>query len=78
MAHPIQTFLSGKAKSQASLARDLGVGRAHISEIVAGRSRMSMKLAMRIVKLTGGEISLADIGNWEPPRRKRKAVRAKR
>jgi len=39
---------------------------------------MSMKLAMRIVKLTGGEISLADIGNWEPPRRKRKAVRAKR
>ena len=31
---------------------------------------MSMKLAMRIVKLTGGEISLADIANWEPPRRK--------
>jgi hypothetical protein len=31
---------------------------------------MSMKLAMRIVKLTGGEISLADIANWQPPRRK--------
>jgi hypothetical protein len=27
---------------------------------------MSMKLAMRIVRLTGGEISLADIANWEP------------
>ena len=25
-----------------------------------------MKLAMRIVKLTGGEISLADIANWQP------------
>ncbi len=67
MAHPIQTFLAEKPKqTQASLARDLGVGRAHISEIVSGRSRMSMKLAMRIVRLTGGEISLADIANWEP------------
>jgi len=25
-----------------------------------------MKLAMRIVRLTGGEISLADIANWQP------------
>jgi len=67
MAHPIQTFLADKPKqTQASLARDLGVGRAHISEIVSGRSRMSMKLAMRIVRLTGGEISLADIANWQP------------
>ena len=67
MAHPIQTFLAERPRqTQASLARDLGVGRAHISEIVSGRSRMSMKLAMRIVRLTGGEISLADIANWEP------------
>lgn len=67
MAHPIQTFLAERPRqTQASLARDLGVGRAHISEIVSGRSRMSMKLAMRIVKLTGGEISLADIANWQP------------
>ena len=71
MAHPIQTFLAERPRqTQASLARDLGVGRAHISEIVSGRSRMSMKLAMRIVRITGGEISLADIANWEPPRRK--------
>ena len=67
MAHPIQTFLAERPRqTQASLARDLGVGRAHISEIVSGRSRMSMKLALRIVRLTGGEISLADIANWEP------------
>ena len=67
MAHPIQTFLAERPRqTQASLARDLGVGRAHISEIVSGRSRMSMKLAMRIVRLTGGEISLADIANWQP------------
>ena len=72
MAHPIQTFLADKPKqTQASLARDLGVGRAHISEIVSGRSRMSMKLAMRIVRLTGGEISLADIANWQPEEAKR-------
>ena len=25
-----------------------------------------MKLAMRIVRITGGEISLADIANWQP------------
>ena len=67
MAHPIQTFLAERPRqTQASLARDLGVGRAHISEIVSGRSRMSMKLAMRIVLITGGEISLADIANWQP------------
>jgi len=67
MAHPIQTFLAERPRqTQASLARDLGVGRAHISEIVSGRSRMSMKLAMRIVRVTGGEISLADIANWQP------------
>jgi plasmid maintenance system antidote protein VapI len=67
MAHPIQTFLAERPRqTQASLARDLGVGRAHISEIVSGRSRMSMKLAMRIVRITGGEISLADIANWQP------------
>jgi hypothetical protein len=30
-----------------------------------------MKLAMRIVKLTGGEISLADIANWQPEEAKR-------
>ena len=72
MAHPIQTFLAERPRqTQASLARDLGVGRAHISEIVSGRSRMSMKLAMRIVKLTGGEISLADIANWQPEEAKR-------
>ena len=72
MAHPIQTFLAERPRqTQASLARDLGVGRAHISEIVSGRSRMSMKLAMRIVRLTGGEISLADIANWQPEEVKR-------
>jgi plasmid maintenance system antidote protein VapI len=72
MAHPIQTFLAERPRqTQASLARDLGVGRAHISEIVSGRSRMSMKLAMRIVRLTGGEISLADIANWQPEEAKR-------
>ncbi len=72
MAHPIQTFLAERPRqTQASLARDLGVGRAHISEIVSGRSRMSMKLALRIVRLTGGEISLADIANWEPEEPKR-------
>jgi len=32
---------------------------------------MSMKLAMRIVRLTGGEISLADIANWQPEEVKR-------
>ena len=67
MAHPIQTFLADKPKqTQASLARDLGVGRAHISEIVSGRSKPSWALAQRLVKLTGGEISLAALANWEP------------
>ena len=65
--HPIQRFVAESAtRSQAKLAKQLGCQRQHISEVIAGRSSMSLKLAKRLVEVTGGEISLADLANWEP------------
>ena len=65
--HPIQRFVADNAtRSQAKLARQLGCQRQHISEVIAGRCNLSLKLAKELVRVTGGEISLADIANWEP------------
>jgi len=71
-------YLEGRRMTQAQFSPIVGISTQQINNVVKGRSRMSLKSALRVVTASGGEISLADIANWEPPRRKRKAVRAKR
>ena len=71
-------YLKARGMTQAAFSPIAGLSKQQLNGVVMGHSRLSLKSALRVVTASGGEISLADIANWEPPRRKRKAVRAKR
>ena len=47
-----------------------GLSKQQLNGVVKGHCSLSLKSALRVVTASGGEISLADIANWEPPRRK--------
>lgn len=64
--HPLQAYLAGRGISQAAFSTRVGISKQQINNVLRGRSRLSMPAALRVVTATGGEISLADLANWEP------------
>ena len=70
--HPLKTWLERcyPVQTQASLARDMGVTRAHIQEILRGRSMPIFPLAMDLAKHTQDVVSLADLAKWGPDKSK--------
>jgi DNA-binding transcriptional regulator YdaS (Cro superfamily) len=52
--------------TQAQFSPIVGISKQQLNNVVMGRSRLSIRSALRVVTATGGEISLADIANWEP------------
>ena len=64
--HPILLYLEGRRITQAQFSSRVGISKQQINNVVRGRSRLSMPSALRVVTATGGEISLADLANWEP------------
>jgi len=65
-SHPLQTYLAARRISQAKFSSRVGISKQQINNVLRGRSRLSMPAALRVVTATGGEISLADLANWEP------------
>jgi DNA-binding transcriptional regulator YdaS (Cro superfamily) len=65
--HPIRTYLSRVGKSQAWLARQLGIQPTHLNQIISGRKRPSLDLALEIESITGGAVP---VSTW---RRERKS-----
>jgi plasmid maintenance system antidote protein VapI len=52
--------------TQAQFSPIVGISKQQINNVVRGRSRLSIQSALRVVTASGGEISLADIANWQP------------
>ncbi|WP_434612117.1 helix-turn-helix transcriptional regulator [Tabrizicola sp. M-4] len=55
MTH-LGTHISETGKSQAALAKDLGISRSHMSELVSGAKKPSLELAFAIERATGGAV----------------------
>jgi transcriptional regulator with XRE-family HTH domain len=58
MTHPLRIYLKEKNISQRKFAADLGISTGALSNYLARRCSISLETALRIVKLTEGEVSL--------------------
>jgi transcriptional regulator with XRE-family HTH domain len=59
--HPISKFLEGQGLTQADFAKQVGLSRQQINNVVRGRSNPSLRTIRKIVEVTGGEITLLDL-----------------
>jgi len=66
-AHPLKVWID-RNTSQAQFARDLKFSESHLSDIIKGKKRVSLDLAMKISAATGGAVSVADIASRMPQR----------
>ena len=59
MSYPVDLdeYLFRKRISQTDFAKDLGISRNHLGEILRGRRTPSVKLAKKIEELTQGEVT---------------------
>ena len=61
MEHPLRQFRKAVPMSLGDLAGKLGVSAATISRIENGKQGVSLALAVRIERLTGGSITPAEL-----------------
>ncbi len=61
MEHPLRQFRKAVPMSLDDLARRLGVSAATISRIENGKQGVSLALAVRIERITGGSITPTDL-----------------
>jgi plasmid maintenance system antidote protein VapI len=54
--HPLQEYLNTHNMTQVQMAKELGVARQYICNMIAGK-RASPRMALQIEKLTGGKVS---------------------
>jgi len=59
--HPIQRFIESQGLTQADFAKQVGLSRQQINNVVKGRSNPSLRTIRKIVEVTGGEITLLDL-----------------
>ena len=59
--HPISKFLEGQGLTQADFAKQVGLSRQQINNVVRGRSNPSLRTIRKIVEVTGGEVTLLDL-----------------
>jgi DNA-binding transcriptional regulator YdaS (Cro superfamily) len=57
----LDTYLNSTPDSAAALAQRIGVSAASISRIRKGEQNISLALAMKIERETGGKVKLADL-----------------
>lgn len=64
MTH-LQTFINAFEGSQRDFAKEIGISEPHLSALSSGKKRPSLKLAVRIERLTKGAVSAA---SWVFPK----------
>lgn len=52
----LRTYLSANSETQKAFAKRVSVSPSHLSEIISGRKRPSLDIALAISRETGGEI----------------------
>lgn len=57
MQHPLASYLRDHGITQAAFAERIGVNQATVSKICAGRSGVSLRMALKIEAETGGAVS---------------------
>lgn len=71
--HPILRYMARHGfESQQKFATLVGLSRQHVSNIVLGRHQMGRKSAVKIEKITKGELTVQELLTWQPRRRKRR------
>jgi transcriptional regulator with XRE-family HTH domain len=59
--HPIKRYLLATGKTQAQLARDAGLSRAYVCELLQGRKVCGAGAAMRFSRASGGAITVDEL-----------------
>lgn len=60
--HHLITFLGQPDKTQALVAKEVGISRGHMSDIVKGRRGPSLDVALRIERCTAGAVPVESWG----------------
>jgi transcriptional regulator with XRE-family HTH domain len=60
----LHTYLTAAGKKQSDLARELGVSRGYLSELVNGAKKPGLALATDIERATAGAVPASD---WHAP-----------
>jgi plasmid maintenance system antidote protein VapI len=61
----MKQYLKGNRIYQTNFARQLGVTQPYLSQIISGRKPVSLKMAVRISKLTHGEVPVKSWPNLQ-------------
>lgn len=64
--HPVLSHLRHIDRPQAWLARRAGMSRAHLSDILRGKTKASAEVSKRIAKALDEQVAAADIVFWQP------------
>jgi plasmid maintenance system antidote protein VapI len=65
--HPLKTWID-RNTSQAQFARDVGCSESHISDVLKGKKRVSLDLAIKMSEATGRAVSVDAIASRMPRR----------
>lgn len=66
-AHPLKVWIDDNT-TQAQFARDLEFSESHLSDIIKGKKRVSLELAVKISEATGRAVSIDAIASRMPRR----------
>ena len=73
--HPILKHLKRHDTTQAKFARLMGVTPQHLCDVLHGRSFFGRKNSRRVVKVSGGEVTLEALLAWQPRRKGKRSGR---
>jgi plasmid maintenance system antidote protein VapI len=65
--HPLKAWIDANS-SQAQFARSVECSESHLSDLLAGKKRPSLDLALRMSRETGGAVSVDEIASRMPVR----------
>ena len=65
--HPLKTWID-RNTTQARFARDVGCSESHISDVLKGKKRVSLDLAIKMSEATGRAVSVDAIASRMPRR----------
>lgn len=65
--NPLRQYLRDQKKTAAALARELGYSKSYICEVLNGRQKASLDLAVAIEAYTGGLVTCAAVLAFKSP-----------
>lgn len=65
MTHPLDTYLNDAGETRSDFAKQLGVSRQYVSNLINGHTGATLKKAFAIQEATKGKVLAADILAFE-------------